>query len=590
MDPRWPAPRSPWWRSGLVVGLVVLLGALGTGLSTVALRVTAQSWSERAFAQKQDVIAKVIVAELIQYGVALADLSASIGAQPRLTAGGFAAITAPFNNSRLPGATEISFVVPATAATMPVVQADWRARGSAGLTLTAGNVDGEHYFPVLGRALDGGSAEIGDDLLPTTDIVTALQSARADGGVVTSSTYPSADGIDRSFVMAAAVVSTGTDGKAGEFLGWITMAFRGSEFLGPAPGLIGGDQVSIEFTDVSGETPVRVASWASPARAETVIAPKTVELPFPPKQWRLTVRPTVALLPATEAWLAHGAAAIGSVLTLLLASLTATVVTSRDRALRRVDQATLELRYDIARRESVELQLRKREEELTGFAGVVAHDLRSPLANVLGYAELIADEDDGSLSAYQRDNLARLRKSADRMRMLIDDLLAYATADHTVLRHDDVDLNLLVDSILTERLDGTSSGAQVNHASLPTVRGDESQIRQVLDNLIGNAIKYTPPERAAEISIGATLEVTLGEDMAAPAWHRIEVADRGIGIPEDQRAEVFHAFIRAAGSEDFPGTGLGLAIVQRIIERHGGTVGVDGNPGGGSRFWFTLPA
>jgi signal transduction histidine kinase len=70
---------------------------------------------------------------------------------------------------------------------------------------------------------------------------------------------------------------------------------------------------------------------------------------------------------------------------------------------------------------------------------------------------------------------------------------------------------------------------------------------------------------------------------------RIDVADRGIGIPEDQRDTVFTAFARAAGSESYPGTGLGLAIVARIVERHGGRVGIDDNPGGGSRFWFTLP-
>jgi signal transduction histidine kinase len=80
----------------------------------------------------------------------------------------------------------------------------------------------------------------------------------------------------------------------------------------------------------------------------------------------------------------------------------------------------------------------------------------------------------------------------------------------------------------------------------------------------------------------------IGRPAARGGW-RIEVADHGIGIPEDQRETVFTAFTRAGGSERYPGTGLGLAIVHRIVERHGGRTGVDPNPGGGSRFWFTLP-
>jgi signal transduction histidine kinase len=114
------------------------------------------------------------------------------------------------------------------------------------------------------------------------------------------------------------------------------------------------------------------------------------------------------------------------------------------------------------------------------------------------------------------------------------------------------------------------------------VLGDPTLLRQVLDNLIGNGIKYTPPGRLPEVRMSSSPQ--------GVGWCRIDVADRGIGVPEEQRADIFEAFIRAAGSEGFQGTGLGLAIVRRIVERHGGKVGVDPNPGGGSRFWFTLAA
>jgi signal transduction histidine kinase len=249
--------------------------------------------------------------------------------------------------------------------------------------------------------------------------------------------------------------------------------------------------------------------------------------------------------------------------------------------LRRVDHATCALRDDIRRREVVEHQLRQRETELVGFAGVVAHDLRSPLARITGYAEFLREETASRLDPVHQDFLERLYAGAKRMQVLIDDLLDYATADNRVLNTAGVDLNDLVHDILRERLTGTG-GAQpaVIVEPLPTVEGDPTLLRQVLDNLIGNALKYTRYDRRPYVHLGCREQ----DDR----W-RIDVTDHGIGIPDDQRDSVFTAFTRARGSEGYPGTGLGLAIVHRIIERHGGTVGVDADPGGGSRFWFTLP-
>ncbi|MEU4687560.1 HAMP domain-containing sensor histidine kinase [Actinoplanes sp. NPDC023714] len=545
----------------------------------MALHMSARGWSERAFEQKRDVIAKVVMAELVQYGVALADLSASIGAQPEVDAAAFAAITAPMNGERLPGAVAVGFVVPAGDADVAGLQARWRESGDPELTLSPDPAaTGEHYFAVLGKSLTGpATVPQGVDLASVAAVASALREARSGGGVVTSATFEPAGGGDRSFVMAAAV----RGGEAGEVRGWVVMTFLGREFLGMPVGLIGGEQVDVEFADVSGDRPVTVATWQSGARPDHRMPAWSTVMPEPPGHWRLTVRPTVRLLPAGQAWPAPVAAVAGSLITILLATLTATVVTSRDRALRRVDEATAELRDDIARREAVEQQLRRREEELVGFAGVVAHDLRSPLANVVGYADMIRLLDDGDLSEKQRAHLARLQSSAGRMQALIEDLLAYATADNTTLRSEPVDLGALVDVIVAERR-VTAPDAEITRTPLPVVLGDESQIRQVLDNLIGNAVKYTPKDRHARISISAT-------DVTETSFCRVEIADRGIGIPESRLSEVFNAFTRVEGSENYPGTGLGLAIVQRIVERHNGDVGVAGNPGGGTIFWFTLP-
>jgi signal transduction histidine kinase len=301
----------------------------------------------------------------------------------------------------------------------------------------------------------------------------------------------------------------------------------------------------------------------------------------PQRTWRLVVRPTHRLLPGVDLHLHVAAWIIGAVITGLIAGLTATVLTSRNRALRRVDDATTALLHDIERREEVEQQLRRRETELVGFAGIVAHDLRSPLARITGYADFLREEAAGRLDPLHREFLEKLYRGAQRMQTLIDDLLDYATAENRTLNTTTVDLKALADDIAQERLSGAQqSDTLIVVDPLPAVPGDATLLRQVLDNLIGNAVKYTADGHQAYVRVSSRRE---GDAV------RIDVADRGIGLPEDQRDAVFAAFSRAAGSEGYPGTGLGLAIVHRIVERHGGRVGVEDNPGGGSRFWFTLP-
>jgi signal transduction histidine kinase len=212
---------------------------------------------------------------------------------------------------------------------------------------------------------------------------------------------------------------------------------------------------------------------------------------------------------------------------------------------------------------------------------VVAHDLRSPLARITGYADFLREEASPRLDPQHQDFLERLCAGTERMRTLIDDLLGYATAENRPLHTAPVDLTAMAGEIARERTGGAGdSPPTIIVDPLPPVEGDATLLRQVLENLIGNAIKYT------RYGTDPWLRIS-GRPVARQV--RVEVTDRGIGIPPEQRAQVFTAFARAAGSEAYPGTGLGLAIVQRIIERHGGEVGVEDGPDGGSRFWFTLP-
>ena len=233
-------------------------------------------------------------------------------------------------------------------------------------------------------------------------------------------------------------------------------------------------------------------------------------------------------------------------------------------------------------------ELRRYETDLAVFDGVVAHDLKAPLAVVRGHCEaavedLAAAPDNEQVRA-ARAALVRVVRAVDRMAGLIDTLLAYTTARDAPLRAGDVALGPLVAEVVQERTAYLPPDARpdVYVGPLPPVLADPAMLRHVLDNLIGNALKYVRPGVPARVDVTAS--------RVAGGGVQVEVADRGIGIPEADKPEVFETFHRSATAAGYAGTGLGLAICKRIVQRHGGEIGVADNPGGGTRFFFTVPA
>ncbi|MEU8818529.1 ATP-binding protein [Actinoplanes sp. NPDC048796] len=232
-------------------------------------------------------------------------------------------------------------------------------------------------------------------------------------------------------------------------------------------------------------------------------------------------------------------------------------------------------------------ELRRYESDLAVFAGVVAHDLKAPLAVIRGHCEA-AIEDLADVPASEagddvRDSLQRIVRAVDRMGGLIDTLLAYSTARNAPLRTRPVDLGALLAEVIRDRVEHLrpEDRPDVYVGPMPEVRADPAMLRHVLDNLVGNALKYVRP--------GTTPRVDVTGEVVAGAWARVEIADRGIGIPDEDKPEIFESFHRAQTAAGYAGTGLGLAICKRIVERHGGEIGVADNPGGGTRFHFTIP-
>ncbi len=232
--------------------------------------------------------------------------------------------------------------------------------------------------------------------------------------------------------------------------------------------------------------------------------------------------------------------------------------------------------------EAYRTELEQSNEDLEQFAYVASHDLQEPLRMVSSYVSLLDDEYGGELDAEADEYLDYAVDGADRMREMIDALLDYARVHTHAEDPEPIDASAVLDDALAElALLIDDHGATVERGELPTVVADPDQLRQVFQNLVKNSVEHGGPGDDAD---GAQIAIEATE--RNDCWE-FSVADDGPGVPVDQQDDVFDIF-RTAGSGD--GTGIGLAVCKRIVERHGGDIWVDSQPGDGTAFRFTLPA
>lgn len=228
------------------------------------------------------------------------------------------------------------------------------------------------------------------------------------------------------------------------------------------------------------------------------------------------------------------------------------------------------------------LSLARSNSDLEHFAYAASHDLQEPLRMVHAYAELLRRKLDGQLPADGEEYISYIVDGASRMERLLQDVRAYT---HASLARDGaagrVDANLaLAEGLAILRPEIEESGAEIHADLLPLVRIHQFQLGQLFQNIVGNAIRYRSSERP-RIRIAA---VRVGPD-----W-QFSVRDNGIGIDPEYKEQIFGIFKRLHAPSEYPGTGMGLAICQRIVERAGGRIWVESEPGVGSAFFFSLPA
>jgi diguanylate cyclase (GGDEF)-like protein len=217
------------------------------------------------------------------------------------------------------------------------------------------------------------------------------------------------------------------------------------------------------------------------------------------------------------------------------------------------------------------------EAELAQFASLAAHEMRSPIAVILGFAKLLERSHGDVLDESGKEFVGWIVDGAARLNELVEDMLAYArvgTGDSPLTA-------VILDELVRDLVGSLQRrDAQVTWKSLPTVVGDQHQLGQVLQNLVNNSCKF--------VAAGVVPVIHISADRRDDGWC-ITVSDNGIGIDPDAREVVFDIFSRLNGRERYDGTGVGLAICRRIIDGYGGRIWVEGNPGGGSRFRFTIP-
>ncbi len=254
------------------------------------------------------------------------------------------------------------------------------------------------------------------------------------------------------------------------------------------------------------------------------------------------------------------------------------------------DGGTVAIRLDITERKRAEeaaaryaRELERSNADLEEFAYIASHDLQEPLRKVQAFGDRLQAKYGAELGEQGRDYVARMQNATRRMQTLISDLLRYSRVTSKAQPFEPVDLGDVVRGVIGDlEVRIAETGARIVRGDLPTVEADPLQMRQLMQNLIGNALKYCREGVPPVVEIG-------GELVSSSDAFRIVVRDNGIGFEEKYAERIFGIFQRLHGRGRYEGTGIGLALCRKIVERHGGAISASGRPGEGATFTVLLP-
>lgn len=482
-----------------------------------------------------------------------------------------------------PGIQGIGFAIPLAHEDVATHEAEIRAQGFADYAVKydeSGPDSEQRSAIVYLEPFDWRNQRaFGYDMWSSTMRRQAMRRARDDGVAATSGMITlmqeTEEDVQRGFLTYVPLYDperpTDTEeGRRAAFRGWVYAAFRAGDLM---RGVQGSAAAAGHFELFDGAA-VRTGSLLATSRPDTPLADgDAVVLPMRVQGRPWTLRflspdPLTAgerLLP----WVVLG---IGLLIDGLLYAALRSYATVQNRAEALASRMTRELQQQAQ-------ELRARNDELTQFAYIASHDLQEPLRTVTNFTGLLATRHAQSLDEQALRSMEFIQAATRRMSTLIHGLLEYsrigADADRV-----EVDCNRLMAQVRDD-LDAAISeaGATLTWDELPTVRGYETELRRLFQNLVGNAVKFRRDEVAPEVHVRAAA--------VADGWEFV-VTDNGIGIEPANGERIFLIFQRLHLPEEYEGSGIGLAHCKKIVELHGGSIRVEPRPGGGSVFRFTL--
>jgi signal transduction histidine kinase len=259
------------------------------------------------------------------------------------------------------------------------------------------------------------------------------------------------------------------------------------------------------------------------------------------------------------------------------------------------DNGFVQTFYDYSRLKRLQQQLeltiqglKRSNERLTEFSHVASHDLNEPLRKVITFSKLLTDKYGAVMEAGAKDYLDRIEKTAMRMQVLLENLLIYSRVTKQINSFEQVNLNSVVQEVQSDlETYITAKNAIINVDMLPTITGERTQLRQLFQNLISNALKFQPADRQPVVAIRlADAEHRRPE---GETYFMVEVSDNGIGFDPSESEKIFQLFHRLHARHEYEGTGIGLAIVQRAMENHHGFAEAVSEPGQGATFKLYFP-